>query len=214
MADIIELFRRIARTEDQSPRIQWIFAGLGNPGPRYEGTRHNVGYRAVEQYARESGVRIDRARFRGLCAEVSVADRRILLLEPQTFMNLSGESVAEALNWYKLPPERLVVFHDDISLEPGRIRVRGKGSAGGHNGIENIIHLLGTDGFYRIKIGVGAPPNREYDLADWVLSKIGGADLDDALKRAADAGRCLITEGLEETMHRYNGKPPKKDAES
>ena len=213
MADIIELFRRIARTEDQSPRIQWVFAGLGNPGPRYDGTRHNVGYRAVEIYAGETGVRIDRARFKALCAEAIIEDRRVLLLEPQTFMNLSGESVAEALNWYKLPSMRLVVFHDDVSLEPGRIRVRGKGSAGGHNGIKDIIRALGTEEFYRVKIGVGSPPNPDYDLADWVLSKIAGPDLDDAIKRAAGAGKCIITDGLPAAMSKYNGKPEKKNAE-
>ena len=210
MADIFELFRRIAKPQEAPARIEWVFAGLGNPGPRYEQTRHNMGFRALDRIADEAGVRIDRLRFKGLTAEATVAEHRVLLLKPQTFMNLSGESVAEAMNWYKLPPSQLIVFHDDISLEPGRIRVRGKGSPGGHNGIENIIQELGTQEFCRVKIGVGAPPNPEYDLADWVLSKITGPELDDAVERAAEAAKCLITEGLPAAMTKYNRKPEKK----
>lgn len=211
MADIFELFRQIARPAEESRAVGWVFAGLGNPGPRYEQTRHNVGFRAVDALAREAGVRIDRARFRGLCAECTLAGQRVLLLRPQTFMNLSGNSVQEALSWYKLTGERLVVFHDDVSLEPGRLRVRGKGSAGGHNGIRDIIRALGSDVFFRVKIGVGAPPNPEYDLADWVLGKLDTPELDEAVLRAGEAGKCLISEGLSAAMTRFNARPAPKE---
>ena len=213
MADIFELFRRIAAPKTGSGPIEWVIAGLGNPGQQYEGTRHNMGFRAMDRLAADAGVRIDRLRFRGLTAEATVAEHRVLLLKPQTYMNSSGESVAEAMNWYKLPSTQLIVIHDDISLEPGRIRVRGKGSPGGHNGIEDIIRMLGTEEFYRVKLGVGAPPNKDYDLADWVLSKISGEEVDDAVERGAEAARCIMTEGLDETMHRFNGKVSKKSGD-
>ncbi|MEA4823260.1 MAG: aminoacyl-tRNA hydrolase [Clostridiaceae bacterium] len=205
MANIIDFFRRDKAADDVSNRIQWVFAGLGNPGPRYEGTRHNVGYRAVDRLAGLSGVSVDRSRFRGLCAETSVANRRVLLLKPQTFMNLSGESIGEALAWYKLPASRLIVFHDDVSIPVGRLRVRGKGSAGGHNGLKDIIRILGSDEFARVKIGVGSPENPGYDLADWVLSKISSSDLDDALIRANEAAELIVSEGVAAAMNRFNG---------
>ncbi len=211
MADIFELFRQISRPAEESGPVSRILVGLGNPGLKYEQTRHNVGFRAVDALAREAGVRIDRSRFHGLCAECTLAGERVLLIKPQTFMNLSGNCVREALDWYKLSGDRLIVFHDDVSLEPGRIRVRGKGSPGGHNGIRDIIRVLGSETFFRVKIGVGAPPNPEYDLADWVLGRIDSPELDDAIVRAGDAGKCLITDGLEAAMSRFNAKPAGKE---
>ena len=150
MADIIDFFRRERPAEDASSRIQWVLAGLGNPGPRYEGTRHNAGFRALDGIAEKVGVRIDRSRFHGLSAEAAVAGRRVLLLKPQTFMNLSGESIRAASDFYKVDPEHIIIIYDDISLDVGQLRIRKKGSAGGHNGIKNIIAHLGTQEFPRI----------------------------------------------------------------
>ena len=209
MADIIDFFRRERPAEDASSRIQWVLAGLGNPGPRYEGTRHNAGFRALDGIAEKAGVRIDRSRFHGLSAEASVAGRRVLLLKPQTFMNLSGESIGEALAWYKLPASRLIVFCDDVSLAPGRLRVRGRGSAGGHNGLKDIIRVLGSDEFPRVRIGVGSPEHPGYDLADWVLSRISGPEFDDALARAQEAASVIVSEGVPAAMNRFNAAAPK-----
>ena len=209
MADIINFFRRERPAEDASSRIQWVLAGLGNPGPRYEGTRHNAGFRALDGIAEKAGVRIDRSRFHGLSAEAAVAGRRVLLLKPQTFMNLSGESIGEALAWYKLPAARLIVFCDDVSLAPGRLRVRGRGSAGGHNGLKDIIRVLGSDEFPRVRIGVGSPEHPGYDLADWVLSRISGPEFDDALARAQEAASVIVSEGVPAAMNRFNAAAPK-----
>ena len=209
MADIIDFFRRERPAEDASSRIQWVLAGLGNPGPRYEGTRHNAGFRALDGIAADAGVRIDRSRFHGLSAEATVAGRRVLLLKPQTFMNLSGESIGEALAWYKLPASRLIVFCDDVSLAPGRLRVRGRGSAGGHNGLKDIIRVLGSDEFPRVRIGVGSPEHPGYDLADWVLSRISGPEFDDALARAQEAASVIVSEGVPAAMNRFNAAAPK-----
>lgn len=209
MADIIDFFRRERPAEDASSRIQWVLAGLGNPGPRYEGTRHNAGFRALDGIAEKAGVRIDRSRFHGLSAEAAVAGRRVLLLKPQTFMNLSGESIGEALAWYKLPAARLIVFCDDVSLAPGRLRVRGRGSAGGHNGLKDIIRVLGSDEFPRVRIGVGSPEHPGYDLADWVLSRISGPEFDDALARAQEAASVIVSEGVPAAMNGFNAAAPK-----
>ena len=209
MADIIDFFRRERPAEDASSRIQWVLAGLGNPGPRYEGTRHNAGFRALDGIAADAGVRIDRSRFHGLSAEATVAGRRVLLLKPQTFMNLSGESIGEALAWYKLPAARLIVFCDDVSLAPGRLRMRGRGSAGGHNGLKDIIRVLGSDEFPRVRIGVGSPEHPGYDLADWVLSRISGPEFDDALARAQEAASVIVSEGVPAAMNRFNAAAPK-----
>lgn len=165
----------------KAPACGWLVVGLGNPGQNYARTRHNVGFRAVDALAEKLGVKIDRARFRGLTAQASAGGEKLLLLKPQTFMNASGQAVGKACSFYKVPPERVIVLFDDISLPPGKLRLRKTGSAGGHNGIKSIIAAIGQD-FPRVKIGVGEKPHPDYDLADWVLSK-----LTDTEKKAVSA---------------------------
>ena len=152
------------------PSCDWLIAGLGNPGANYAKTRHNAGFRAVDALAQKLNVKIDRAKFRGLYAQANYKGQKLVLLKPQTFMNLSGLSVMDAARYYKLPPERIVVLFDDVSLDVGRLRVRAEGSAGGHNGIKSVIGALNSQSFPRVKIGVGAKPHPDYELADWVLS--------------------------------------------
>jgi peptidyl-tRNA hydrolase len=149
--------------------VQWIAVFLGNPGPRYSGTRHNAGFLAADELEKKLGVRIDRLRFRALTGRALVGGQSVLLMKPQTYMNLSGEAVGQAARFFKLPPERVLVVSDEIALPPGALRVRTKGSAGGHNGLKNIIAHLGSDQFPRIRIGVGAPPHGGAEQADWVL---------------------------------------------
>lgn len=190
------------------PACDWMIVGLGNPGDNYARTRHNAGFRAVDALAAELGVRIDRAKFRGLYAQASRQGRKLVLLKPQTFMNESGLSVMDAARFYKLPPERIVVLFDDISLDVGRLRVRADGSAGGHNGIKSIIGCLNSQSFPRVKIGVGAKPHPDYDLADWVLSNFTKPEetlLAPALERAGQAALALIDDGVEAAANRFNG---------
>ena len=170
MADIFDLFKKIEKKSDTGP-VSFIVAGLGNPGAKYEGTRHNAGFVAIDRLAKELGVKIDRAKFHSLTAECEISGVRTLLMKPETFMNNSGVAIGEAANFYKIPPERVIVLHDEISFDAGIIRIRRKGSAGGHNGLKSIIEHLGSDGFPRIKIGVGQKPSPDYDLVDWVLGK-------------------------------------------
>ncbi len=190
------------------PACDWMIVGLGNPGDNYARTRHNAGFRAVDALAAELGVRIDRAKFRGLYAQASRQGQKLVLLKPQTFMNESGLSVMDAARFYKLPPERIVVLFDDISLDVGRLRVRADGSAGGHNGIKSIIGCLNSQSFPRVKIGVGAKPHPDYDLADWVLSNFTKPEetlLAPALERAGQAALALIDGGVEAAANRFNG---------
>lgn len=170
MADIFELFRQIAGNQPSAGGISWLVVGLGNPGDAYRSTRHNAGFMAIDEIARTLGTTVDRARFHALTGEATIGELRILLMKPMTMMNLSGQAVGEAARFYKLPPERVLVFSDDITLAPGRLRVRAKGSAGGHNGLKSIIEQLGSDAFPRIRMGVGEKPHPDMDLADWVLS--------------------------------------------
>lgn len=149
--------------------VEYIIAGLGNPGPRYAGSRHNAGFAALDAAADVWGARIVRAKFSALTASAEVAGKKVLLIKPQTFMNDSGTAVGAAAAFYKIPPERIILLFDDISLAPGRLRIRGKGSAGGHNGVKSVIAAIGEN-FPRVKIGVGEKPRPEYDLADWVLA--------------------------------------------
>lgn len=171
MANIFDLFRAVETPRDTSP-ISAIVVGLGNPGVEYERTRHNVGFIAIDYIAERLGVKIDRAKFHALVAEARIGTHRVLLMKPQTYMNNSGTAVAEAASFYKLEPQSVVVLHDEISFEPGLLRIRRKGSAGGHNGLKSIIASLPGEGFPRIKIGVGQKPTPEYDLADWVLGRL------------------------------------------
>ncbi len=190
-----------------SGSFSWLVVFLGNPGPRYECTRHNAGFMAGDALAKKLGVNISRLRFKALTAECEINGERILLMKPQTFMNLSGEAVGEAARFYKIPPEHVLVVSDEVSLPLGKLRVRQKGSAGGHNGLKSIIAALGGDGFPRVRIGVGAPPHPEYDMADWVLSVFRNQDLEDmqsAAQRAAEAVITYISDGPERAMNRFN----------
>ena len=158
------------RSPSPSGAPEFLIVGLGNPGPKYEFTRHNAGFLCIDLLAQQLGVRIDRIKFKSVVADVAIEGRRCILMKPQTFMNNSGEAVRDAANFYKIPPEHIIILFDDISLPPGKLRIRRKGSDGGHNGIKSILYLLGSDQFPRVKLGVGAKPHPDYDLADWVLS--------------------------------------------
>ena len=188
--------------------VEWLLVCLGNYGQKYENTRHNIGFMAADRLVEKNDLRCNRLRFRALTEIIDFGGAKVLLMKPQTYMNLSGEAVGEAARFYKVPPERVLVISDDVSLPLGKLRVRGNGSAGGHNGLKNIIAHLGTDRFPRVKVGVGAPPNPEYDMVDWV---IGGFTTDErkviapAIDRALDAAECVISKGVTEAQNHYNG---------
>ena len=187
--------------------VSWLIVFLGNPGPRYEMTRHNAGFMAADAMAKEKNVNINKARFKALTATCDIGGESVLLMKPQTFMNLSGDAVAQAAKFYKIPPEHVIVVSDEISLPIGKLRIRTKGSAGGHNGLKDIIAKLGTDAFPRIRIGVGAPPHPDYDMADWVLASFKNQDAEDMLaaaERAAQAAQCYIAQGADRAMNRFN----------
>ena len=192
-----------------SRSVSWLVVFLGNPGPRYEGTRHNAGFMAADAFARKHGLDITKLRFRALTASCRIGDATVLLMKPQTYMNLSGEAVGQAARFYKIPPEHVLVVSDDISLPVGGMRIRPNGSAGGHNGLKSIISVLGTDAFPRIRLGVGSPPHPDYDMADWVLSAFHDQDavvMRETAGRAAEAVECCIVQGLEKAMSLYNQK--------
>ncbi len=185
----------------------WLIVGLGNPGKKYEFTRHNAGFLCLDYFAQKEGVKIDRLRFRALLGEVRLGGKRCLLMKPQTFMNLSGEAVRDAAAFYKIPPERILVLCDDISLDPGRLRIRRKGTDGGHNGLKNIIFHLGADTFPRAKIGVGAKPHPDYDLADWVTSPFSKEELktlQGVAERCCEAIALIVQDNIDEAMSRCN----------
>lgn len=186
----------------------WLIVGLGNPGQKYERTRHNCGFRAVDILASNLGCKIDKGKFQGLYGQVSYNGKKLYLLKPQTYMNASGNSVLQLSAYFSIPPQRIIVLFDDISLDPGRLRIRADGSAGGHNGIKSIISQLGSQDFPRVKIGVGAKATPEQDLADWVLSGFSASEekaLSEALKNAADAVLHIIDNGVPSAANRYNG---------
>ena len=190
-------------------RESWLIVGLGNPGKEYDRTRHNCGFRAIDLIAEQLNCKIDKAKFQGLYGLSTIDGRKIYLLKPQTYMNLSGRSVLQLSAYFNIPPQQIIVLFDDISLEVGRLRVRSDGSAGGHNGIKSLISELGSNSFPRVKIGVGAKPHPEQDLADWVLSTFSASEeklLQPALKNAAEAALMIIDRGTAETANRYNGK--------
>ena len=192
----------------KKPACDWLIVGLGNPGREYERSRHNMGFRALDLLAGMLGVSVKKAKFRALTAQASYRGQKLLLMKPETFMNASGMAVEQAVQYYKLPPERVLVLFDDISLAPGRIRVRPSGSAGGHNGIKSIISVLHSDEFPRVKIGVGEKPSPEYDLADWVLGQIPKAQqalIDTALQHAAEAALCIVESGCQRAAAEFNG---------
>ena len=189
----------------------WLIVGLGNPGKEYVGTRHNCGFQAIDILAETLGCKIDKGKFQGLFGQTVYKGKKLFLLKPQTYMNLSGRSVLQMSAYYNIPPERIIVLFDDISLEPGRLRVRAEGSAGGHNGIKSLIHELGSQDFPRVKIGVGAKPHPEQDLADWVLSHFTASEqkaVNAALKPAGEAALCIIEQGVPQAANRFNGFTP------
>ena len=187
----------------------WLIVGLGNPGSQYAKTRHNCGFRAIDLLAQKLGCKIDKGKFQGLYGHINRDGKKIYLLKPQTFMNLSGRSVLQLSAYFSIPPQRIIIMFDDISLVPGRLRVRAEGSAGGHNGIKSIISELGSQDFPRVKIGVGGKPNSEQPLADWVLSAFSASEekaLASALENAGEAALCIIDKGTAEAANRFNGK--------
>ncbi len=192
----------------QSGPAEWILACLGNYGQKYENTRHNIGFMAADRLVEKRDLRCNRLRFRALTEVIDFGGARVLLMKPQTYMNLSGEAVGEAARFYKIAPDHVVVISDDISLPLGRIRVRAGGSAGGHNGLKNIIAHLGTDAFPRVKVGVGAPENPEHDIVDWVVGSFSVPEkkvIDEALDKALAAAECIIEKSVAEAQNRYNG---------
>ena len=210
MANIFDLFKQISsESQNDTKKIEYIVVGLGNPGKQYERTRHNAGFMAIDYVAERVGARIDRVKFSALVGDAAIAGKRVLLLKPQTFMNSSGEAVAAAANFYKIAPEKIIVISDDISLDVGRVRVRRKGSHGGQNGLRSIETCLVSQDYQRIKVGIGAKPHPDYDLADWVLSEFNAKDMQ-TMKECHPKlydGLCKMLEGDTETaMQICNGK--------
>lgn len=196
-------------------RNMYLIAGLGNPTKEYDKTRHNVGFSVIDVLADQYDIDVSERKHRAFCGKGVIAGQKVLLVKPQTFMNLSGESLRAAVDYYKLAPEEIIVIYDDISLEPGQLRIRLKGSAGGHNGIKNIIAQLGTQEFPRIKVGVGAKPPR-MDLADYVLSRFSKGEqelMDTAFRDAADAAVMMMTDGAERAMNHYNARKKAEDGQ-
>ncbi len=207
---IFDIFKALEKDKKEKTGLtppEFIIAGLGNPGTQYENTRHNCGFMAAETLADIYKTPIKRLRFKSLTGEISIGGKRCLVMKPTTFMNNSGDAVEEASVFYKIPPERILVIYDDISLDVGRLRIRGKGSDGGHNGMKSIILRLNSDNFPRIRIGVGKKPNKDYDLADWVLSRFTkeeGEKLETALSNSAKAAELIVEGKINEAMNLYN----------
>ena len=189
----------------------WLIVGLGNPGKEYERTRHNAGFRALDVLAESLGCKIDKGKFQGIYGQCNYEGKKLYLLKPLTYMNLSGRSVLQLSSYFNIPPQRIIVMFDDISLPPGRLRIRAEGSAGGHNGIKSIIQEIGSQAFPRVKIGVGAKPHPEQDLADWVLSSFSAGEekaLSASLPQAGSAALCIMDKGVPEAANRFNGFRP------
>ena len=189
----------------------WLIVGLGNPGPEYAKTRHNIGFRCLDILAQKLGCTVDRGKFQGLYGQASYRGQKVYLIKPLTYMNLSGRSVVQLSAYFQIPPQRIIVLFDDISLEPGRLRVRPSGSAGGHNGIKSIIQELGSQDFPRVKIGVGAKPHPDFDLADWVLSPFTAQEekaLAVSLENGANAALTILEQGTAQAANAYNGSHP------
>jgi len=187
--------------------VSWLLVCLGNPGDQYEGTRHNAGFMVADEIGERKDIPIQRLKFKALTNITELGGEKVLVMKPVTYMNLSGEAVRPAADFYKVPPERVLVVSDDVALPPGKLRIRTGGSAGGHNGLKSIITQLGTEAFPRIKVGVGGKPHPDYDMADWVLGKLQGEDkaaVEAAVKRAADAVEYYIKEGPDRAMNRFN----------
>jgi len=192
----------------KSGGVEWIVVFLGNPGAKFDGTRHNVGFMTADKCEKVTGAKIAKLRDKALTDRITVDGHGVLLMKPQTFMNLSGDAVGPAAKYYKVPADHVIVVSDDVSLPTAKLRIRTKGSAGGHNGLKSIIAALGTDAFPRVKVGVGSPAHPEYEMIDWVLGTFHGqdaADMDAAVTRAWEAVECYIRFGPEKAMDRFNG---------
>lgn len=189
------------------PTYDYLVVGLGNPGLQYEKTRHNVGFMALDSFAEKEGATINKNKYNALIGELKLKDLRILLVKPQTFMNNSGSAVSAIASFYKISPEKIIVLFDDISLPVGNIRIRRKGSHGGHNGMKDIVELLGNDNILRIKIGIGDKPHPDYDLASWVLGKFPKEEieqLDKAIDKTASALKEIMLKGVDSAMNKFN----------
>lgn len=195
--------------EQKGSTFEFAVVGLGNPGREYEQTRHNAGFLTLDRFCEKQGCSIEKSKFKSLMGECVINGKRILLLKPQTFMNSSGEAVRDACNFYKISPEKTIIIFDDISLPVGKLRIKRKGSDGGHNGIKSIINLCGSDAFPRIKVGVGEKPHPEYDLKDWVLSRFTKQEndaLSAALDHGAEAIECIISESIDSAMNKFSNR--------
>lgn len=208
MSNIFDLFKQIEKKDTPAAgNLTHLVVGLGNPGDKYTFTRHNTGFMALDFIAEKCGVRVDRARVKSLCADARIGEHRVLLMKPQTFMNLSGEAVREAADFYKIPPENILVLFDDINFDVGVMRIRRNGSDGGHNGIKSIIYQLNSDAFPRVKIGVGKKPSPDYDLADYVLGTYSDADkkiLFSMFSRVYDGVELILSGQIDKAMNLYN----------
>lgn len=203
---IFDLFRQVESAAPAGPP-EYLIVGLGNPGLEYAQTRHNAGFMTLDLLAEREHTEIKRMKFKSLCGDAVIAGKRCLLMKPTTYMNNSGQAVAEAMQFYKLPIDHIIVVYDDISLEPSRLRIRRKGSDGGHNGIKSIIYLTGEDTFPRIKLGVGKKPRPDYNLADWVLSRFTKEELEQmhiAAEHACESIALMVNGKIDEAMNRYN----------
>ena len=187
--------------------VSWLLVCLGNPGDKYENTRHNVGFMVADELGKRGSFSIQKVKYHALTSTATIGGQGALVMKPTTYMNLSGEAVGEAARFYKIPPDHVLVISDDVDLPLGKLRIRTNGSAGGHNGLKSIIQHLGSDQFPRLKVGVGGKPHPDYDMADWVLSKFQGEDkklIDETVKRAAEAVECLLKDGPQKAMNRFN----------
>lgn len=206
---VFDIFKQLEnkRAAEPSGPVEYIIVGLGNPGLEYEGTRHNIGFMTIDTLCEKYNLNCKKLKFKSLTCDAMISGKRCLIMKPTTFMNKSGEAVTEAMQFYKVPPERTIIVFDDISLEPGKLRIRRKGSDGGHNGIKNIIYLSGSDMFPRIKMGVGAKPHPDYNLADWVLGHFRKEDAE-VLEKCFDNAVCclelMVQDKITEAMNKYN----------
>ncbi len=204
--DIFALLNRQKKTQPAA-KVEYIVAGLGNPGKEYAGTRHNAGFMFIDRLSAKYRFEVKKIKFKSLIADTVIKDKRCIIMKPSTFMNNSGEAVRECADFYKIPPEHIIIIFDDISLEPGKLRIRRKGSAGGHNGIKSIIYQLNSDEFPRIKIGVGKKPSPDYDMIKWVLGTFTPEDrkaVDSAEERAVDALELMLSGNIDEAMNKHN----------
>ena len=206
---IADIFKKLESERTPAPQgaVEYIICGLGNPGTQYEGTRHNIGFMTIDTLCEKYKLDCKKLRFKSLTCDAMISGKRCLIMKPTTFMNNSGEAVTEAMSFYKIPPERTIIVFDDISLEPGKLRIRRKGSDGGHNGIKSIIYLSGSDMFPRIKMGVGAKPHPDYNLADWVLGHVKkeqAESLETAMDNAVSSIELMVGGKMNEAMNKFN----------